>query len=335
MAENFWLTLPRPILALAPMEGVNDTAFRQLCKLHGADLVYTEFVSADAIVHEARKSMERLRFDPVEQPVIAQIFGRNPESFKTAAKVIEKLGFAGLDINFGCPAKKVVRRGEGVALLREPKYARELIQIALDCVSIPVSIKIRTSIRKEQKDVDNQAGRHTAIDFIEAIGDLPIQAIMVHGRAFEQGHQGDVDTTMIQAVKQRYKGLVLANGGIFTPERVVSMLQETGADGVGIARGTWGSPWIFNQARQLLETGSYEPVSWETIKHTILDHARLSFTLKGEHGIIELRKHLVKYISGWRNAKHFRAQAVQVQTPQDVEKLVSDIETSRERSQEN
>ncbi len=252
--NNFWKSLPRPILALAPMEGVNDTAFRQLCKQHGADLVYTEFVAADAIVHEAKRTMGRLRYDPAEQPVIAQIFGRNPESFRAAAKAIDQMGFAGLDINFGCPARKVVHRGEGVALLREPAYARQLIEIALESVTIPVSIKIRTSIRAERKEVQDGAENHTALDFIEAVGDLPIAAVMIHGRAFEQGHQGDVDTAMIKAVKQHFNGLVLANGGIFTPERVVSMLQETGADGVGIARGTWGSPWIFSQARQLLTT---------------------------------------------------------------------------------
>lgn len=327
---NFWHTLPRPILALAPMEGVNDTAFRQLCKHHGADVVYTEFVAADAIAHNARKMMERLRFDPSEQPVIAQIFGKNPESFAIAARTIEKLGLAGLDINFGCPAQKVVAHGSGVALLRTPEFARELIQRALDSVTIPVSIKIRTGIRKERKEVDPTCEeRITALDFLEAIHDLPIQAIMVHGRSYEQGHQGDVDATMIRAVKERFKGIVLANGGIFSPERAVEMLKETGADGVGIARGAWGQPWIFRQIRELLEQGKFTAADWGSIPATILMHAKLLQAVKGDHGLLEFRKHFSNYIKGWPHAAHFRARAVQVNTPADIQQILSDIAKQR------
>lgn len=319
MATNFWLQLKKPVLALAPMEGVNDSPFRQLCKENGADIVYTEFVSADAIAHGARKMMERLRFDPKEQPVIAQIFGKDPDSFAVAAKTIEHLGFAGLDINFGCPARKVVAHGSGVALFREPSFARQLILRALDRVSIPVSIKIRTSIQKERQEVDpSNAQRVTALDFLESIADLPISAIMVHGRSYEQGHQGEVDAAMIRQVKQQFKGIVLANGGIFTPERVVTMLQETGADGVGIARGSQGQPWIFQQSRQLLETGRYDLASATTRVKTILHHAHLLYEQKGNHGLIEFRKHFAAYIRGYPGAAELRSKAVRVTTLAEV-----------------
>lgn len=322
--NTFWHSLPRPILALAPMEGVNDTAFRQICKLGGADLVYTEFTSADAIAHNARKSLERLQFDPKEQPVIAQIFGRHPENFAIAAKTIEKLGFAGLDINFGCPARKVVAHGAGVALFRDPKFARQLIQQALDSVSIPVSIKIRTGIRKERQEVDPDCmERITALDFLEAIHDLPIAAIMVHGRSYEQGHQGDVDAAMIRRVKQRFKGIVLANGGITTPERGVSLLAETGADGVGIARGAWGQPWIFHQARQLIQAGRYAAMTDRQRIDFIRVHAKLLFDRKGAHGLLEFRKHFANYIRGRAGARGLRAQAVRIETLGQVEEILS------------
>lgn len=311
------------------MEGINDTAFRQLCKQHGADVVYTEFVSADAIAHGARKTMERLRFDPAEQPVVAQIFGKNPGTFAVAAKTIEKLGFAGLDINFGCPARKVVAHGSGVALFRDPKFARQLIQIALDNVAIPVSIKIRTSIRRERREVDpTSAERLTALDFLEAIHDLPISAIMVHGRSFEQGHRGEIDAAMIRSVKERFGGIVLANGGIFTPERVITMLQETGADGVGIARGTWGQPWIFRQSRQLLSGQPAAPVRRDELVNTVRTHARLSLSSKGPHGLIEFRKHFAFYIAGFPGAAQLRQRAVRVVTLADVEAVIADMTTA-------
>lgn len=319
---NFWTKIKKPILALAPMEGVTDVAFRTLCKEWGADVVYTEFMAAEAIMHAGPKFMKKMAKSDNERPVICQIFGRNPEAFAAAAKKVEALGFDGLDINFGCPARKVVGRGAGVALLRDPQYARQLIEAALNSITIPLSIKIRTSIRKESKDVDPAcADRYTALDFIEAIKDLPIQAVMIHGRGFEQGHQGDVDTDMIRQVKQKFNGLVLANGGIFTPERVSSMLQETGADGIGIARGSQGQPWIFQQARQLLDTGHYEPVNRATIVKTILRHAQLLYEAKGDHGLIEFRKHFAQYIAGYPHAAKWRARAVQIERMGDVEDI--------------
>lgn len=325
MSSNFWLQLKKPILALAPMEGVTDYAFRTLCREEGADVVYTEFVAAEAILHGGKTILQKLRHGESERPVICQIFGTSPEAFAEAAQRVEAMGFDGLDLNFGCPARKVVRRGAGVALLREPAYARQLIEACLEKISIPLSIKVRSSIRKESKDVRNTEERSTALDLVNAIHDLPVSAIMIHGRGFEQGHKGDVDTAMIKAVKECFPGIVLANGGITTPEHVQSILSETGADGAGIARGTWGQPWIFRQARQLLEHGSFEPVAPEHIAKIIRRHATLLMEHKDAHGLLEFRKHFGRYITGFRGAAELRARAVRVETLDDVESIIQAV----------
>jgi tRNA-dihydrouridine synthase B len=323
MSKNFWADLKRPILALAPMEGVTDSAFRQLCREAGADVVYTEFISSDAIAHDAKSAFAKMAYDPAEQPVVCQIFGHDVEAFAKAAAEVERRGFSGLDINFGCPAKKVVRHGSGVALLRDPQYAHRLIEAALERISIPLSLKVRTSIRKERREV--QPGcpdRYTALDLLEAVQDLPLAAIMVHGRSYEGGFSGEVDTEMIRAMKARFKGFVLANGGIVTPERVKTILEETGADGVGIARGSEGQPWIFTQARSLLTDGSYKPIDWAGVRTTALRHAELAEASKGQHGLIELRKHLAWYVRGFPGAAELRKKLVQFKDRQELENLL-------------
>lgn len=323
--KNFWLELKKPILALAPMEGVTDTAFRTLCKEQGADVVYTEFMAAEAIIHSGQSVLKKLQYGESERPVVCQIFGTSPEAFAAAAKKVQELGYDGLDLNFGCPARKVVRRGAGVALLREPKYARELIESVLNTITIPLSVKVRSSIRKEAKDVAQTDERSTALDLAREIKDLPVSAMMIHGRNFEQGHSGEVDTAMIKAVKAEFPGLVLANGGITTPERAQAMLEQTGADGVGIARGTWGQPWIFQQTRQLLETGAYQPVSGEHVIKTIRRHAELLFASKEQRGLLEFRKHFGHYIKGFPGAAHLRSRAVRVETLHDVDQILDDL----------
>lgn len=305
------------------MEGVTDTAFRQLCKERGADLVYTEFISSDAIGRGARRAQEKMVFDPREQPVVCQIFGRDLAMFADAAQEIERRGFAGIDINFGCPARKVVNSGAGVALLRSPNYARDLIARIIDRVGIPVSIKVRSKIRKERREIaPGLAEWYTALDLVDAIADLPVAAVMVHGRSFEQGHTGDVDAEMIREVKKHFRGVVLANGGIFTPERAKEMLEETHADGLGIARGAQGNPWIFQRIKDYQETGAYTPPSWETITATMLRHAELAEKAKGPWGILELRKHLAWYVKGFPGASRLRQSLVHVETRAQIEKLL-------------
>lgn len=310
------------------MEGYTDTVFRRLAREGGADVVYTEFVSSDAIAHAGRTALDKLRFDPAEQPVVAQIFGRDPAAFVTAAKAIERRGFAGLDLNFGCPARKVMGSGAGVALLRDPQYARQLIVSVLDVLTIPLSIKVRASIRKERPDVAPGADRATALDLVEAIRDLPITTVMIHGRSFEQGFSGGVDADMIRAVKQRFPGLVIANGGIQTPEDAQHLLAATGADGIGLARGALGRPWLFRQIRARLNGRDVPEPSWPEIRALAERHARLALAAKGERGLIELRKHLAHYATGQPRAATLRAQLVRAATLDDVRQALAEVSVS-------
>ncbi|MFH0853479.1 MAG: tRNA-dihydrouridine synthase [bacterium] len=321
--SNFWQKLKQPIIALAPMEGITDSAMRQMAISQGADLVYTEFISSDALFYNARTALSKMDYDKNEQPIICQIFGHDLESFEKAAQIIEQKGFAGIDINLGCPARKVVNHGSGVALLRNPEYARQLVQAVLENTQLPVSIKVRSSIRKEAKEVaPGCPDRYTALDLVKAISDLPVSAIMIHGRSFESGFDGQIDVDMIKQVKKEFKGIVLANGGVFTPEQAQEMLKQTGADGLGIGRGIKGKPWLIKQIKHLLTAGKYEQPNWPEIRKLIIDHARLAEKTKGQRGLLELRKHYAWYIKGIKGAAELRAQLVRVETVDQLQKVL-------------
>ena len=215
------------------MAGVTDTAFRQMCKSYGADVIYTEFASSDALVYDNKKTRDMIAFDTLEQPVVCQIFGRKPEVYFKAVKILEEMGFAGVDINFGCPAYKVVKSGGGVSLMRNLNLCRELVQAACEGTRLPISIKIRASFKRgqdtkdkmdsnEDKDLDSyecELDVVTALDLVTKISDLPVAAIMIHGRSFEQPFDGEPNWDVIKQVRQIWPGILLANGGITTPEK--------------------------------------------------------------------------------------------------------------------
>lgn len=332
---NFWTQLPKPILALAPMAGVTDTPFRQLCKKYGADVIYTEFASADALVYNSAKTRELISYSPTEQPVVCQIFGSKPEHFFKAVKTLEEMGFAGVDINFGCPAYKVVKNGGGVRLMRNLSLVRELVQAACEGTTLPISIKIRASIKQGVNTNDKVEGEDspdgyecnldqvTALDLVRKIKDLPVAAIMLHARSYERPFDGEVDFSMVRQVRAVWSGILIANGGIFTPEKAKEVLVATGADGVGIARGAWGKPWIFQLIKNYLTTGAYQELRWEKTKQVMLEHAKLAMEAKGQYGLIELRKHLAWYVKGFPGATDQRAKLVHVKTIEDVEVILS------------
>lgn len=334
--------MPKPILALAPMAGVTDTAFRQLCKAWGADVIYTEFASADALIYDSFKTKEMLAYSNAEQPIVCQIFGNKPEHFFKAAKILQDMGFAGIDINFGCPAYKVVKNGGGVSLMRNLNLCYELVQATCEAVKIPVSIKIRASIKKGQdtKDkIDNPAELElnnyecnldvvTALDLVKKIKELKVTSIMVHGRSFEQPFDGEPNWQVIADIRKIWNGKLIANGGIFTPEKAAEVLNFTGADGVGIARGAWGKPWLFKQIKDYLGTGSYDELTWDEIKKIMIQHAQLSLADKGEYGLIELRKHLGWYVRGRKNASALRSKLVQIKTLEDIKLALNSEQTS-------
>ncbi len=231
--------LEKPILALAPMAGVTDSPFRQMCKSFGADLLYTEMISADALHYDNEKTLEMLKFNKSESPIICQLFGSRLETFPKACKLVEEAGYDGIDLNFGCPAKKIIKSGSGVTLMKDLDHCHAIIKTVIESTSLPVSIKTRKSI-----------GDITVLDFIKKISDLDVKMIMIHGRSYEKPFVGEIDYEIIKEAKKIFPGIVLANGGINTPEDAQKTLELTGADGLGLARGLYGRPWLFEEIKE-------------------------------------------------------------------------------------
>lgn len=319
MKQNFWVKLKKPILALAPMAGVTDSAFRLICREQGADVVYTEMVSADGLYHDSKKTLEFLKFKKKERPVVIQLFGKDPAKFAKAAQLCQAAGFSGIDINFGCPAKKVAGHGGGVTLMRDLDKCRQIVEEVMKGSKLPVSVKLRSSIKKDE-------GIVTALDFIRSMEGLPIAAVMIHGRPYENPFNAEIDYGMIKMagaefLKHNPQGVFLGNGGINNPEDAKRMIDETACHGVGLARGLYGRPWLFAQCRDYIKKGKFKDFSSKEIKKAALLHAKLAQNSKDKHGMIELRKHLLWYVKGWPNAKELRSQLVQVESVRDLKKI--------------
>lgn len=323
-------TTAMPILALAPMAGITDSAFRQVCKKYGADVVYTEMISADGLFYDAKKTLAMLDFHKSEQPAVIQLFGKEPSKFTKAAQLAEQAGFAGIDINFGCPAKKVAGRGGGVTMMRDLNKCRQIIEATLAGTSLPVSIKLRTSIKKSadpSQAQDDKAGVVTSLDFLKAMKGLPLAAVMIHGRPYENPFQAEIDYEMIKYCVQYLKvefpdTVVLGNGGINTPADAKKMLELTGVDGLGLARGLYGKPWLFDQIKKYLKTGKVPEYPPKKIKQVILDHAKFALKSKDTYGLVELRKHLLWYVSGWPNARELRSRLVKVENIKQIKEAL-------------
>jgi len=313
--DNFWKKLKKPILVLAPLAGITDSAFRSLSRKNGADVVYSEMTSIDALYYDSEKTLSMLQLTKPEQPAVLQLFGKRPELVKKAVDAVEEAGFAGIDINFGCPARKVVAHDGGITLLRDLNLCRELVQAVCEATKLPVSVKTRVSINKKNSDK-----KITVFDFLDALKGLPVTTLMLHGRTYEQGFVGDIDYDAMKRVKEKFSGIVIGNGGINSPEDAKKMLDLTGVDGVALARGIYGRPWLFAQTRDYLETGKYKFPTLNQIKKIALTHAKLNYKAKGDFGIIELRKHLCWYFRGFPNAAKWRQDLVRVETVDDVKR---------------
>jgi tRNA-dihydrouridine synthase B len=320
MQNNFWNNLRRPVLLLAPMVGVSDTAFRQLCKGFGADVVYSEMISADALVRNAEKALAMLAHDTSEYPFVVQLMGNKPNVLGEAARVAEKAGASGIDINFGCPAHKIARNDCGVMLMRDLDRCRDLLSAVLDAVDIPISIKARVSIKPSQAHKSIQGSSPiTILDMIQKVSDLPIAALMLHGRSFEDSFDGGIRHNAIAEAKKIFKtGAVFANGGITSVESSRDILDSTGADGLGLARSVIGKPWLFKQIRDYLDTGSYTPVEWPEIKSVIIEHAELFERTRGKTPFKEVRRHLTHYVKGHERASEIRQKLVTVESVSDI-----------------
>jgi tRNA-dihydrouridine synthase B len=318
---NFWQQFNKPILALAPMCGVTDLPFRLICKELGTDLVYTEMTMVQSLSRQNPAALRLAQLDPSEQPVIIQLGGREPEHFRAAAKIARQLGAAGIDINMGCPAKKIAGNGSGVSLLRDLELARQIIEATLEGAGdLPVSIKTRTTIK-----LPGQDQTQSSQDLLRFVADLPIAAVMIHGRNFEAPWSETVNYDYIREVKNFFPGIVLANGGIYEPEIAKQVLDQTGADGVGIGHGVYGRPWIFEEIRDYLATGHYTPKDWNYKLQVALKHLHLSQKIKGDLGLPEFKKQLLWYIKGLPGAASYRDKMAQINTLTDFEQALRDF----------
>ena len=301
---------------LAPMAGVTDLPFRLLCKEQGAGLLCMEMVSAKAIQYNNKNTKALLEIHPEERPVSLQLFGSDPDIISEIAKQIEELPFAILDINMGCPVPKIVRNGEGSALMREPKLVHEIVRKTVKAIKKPVTVKIR----KGFDDISINA-----VEIAKIIEDAGAAAVAVHGRTREQYYSGKADWDIIRQVKEAISIPVIGNGDVVSGESALAMMKETGCDGVMIGRGAQGNPWIFSELLAYDKTGEMpQRPGGEELKEMMLRHARLQMEYKGEYlGIREMRKHVSWYTTGLPNSAKLRGE---INAVESYEELVSLLE---------
>ncbi|HTW96596.1 MAG TPA: tRNA-dihydrouridine synthase, partial [Candidatus Methylomirabilis sp.] len=308
------------------------------CGKFGADVVYSEMVSATALAYGNEKTWELMKSFRKNggAKFVVQLFGNNPEHFAKAVKLIEKkIKPDGIDINFGCPVMKIMKSCAGAKLFQDLEQSRRVLEAVLRATKLPVSVKVRVSASSAGKTHPVRAARPplprrgiTVFDFLEKMKDLNIAAIMVHGRTLAQGFSGEVDYSAINRLKKKFKGVVIANGGIHTPEDAEIMLKKTNADGIGIGQGACGHPEIFRQIREKREeslpadAGHGQGRNINEVFKIALEHAKLMHKLKGKQGILEMRKHLCWYVRGLENASELRKEFVKVETLFDIKKLL-------------
>ena len=300
---------------LAPMAGVTDLPFRLLCKEQGAGLLCMEMISAKAIQYNNRNTKALLEIHPEEEPVSLQLFGSDPEVISEIAKRIEELPFAILDINMGCPVPKIVRNGEGSALMNQPKLVHVIVSKTVKAIRKPVTVKIRKGFNDESIN---------AVEIAKIIEDAGAAAVAVHGRTREQYYSGKADWDIIRQVKEAVFIPVIGNGDVVSGESALAMMRQTGCDGVMIGRGAQGNPWIFSELVEYEKTGVMpERPSNEELKEMMLRHARLQIQYKGEYlGIREMRKHVSWYTTGLHNSAKLRGEINAVESYEELVELL-------------
>ena len=303
-------------LALGPMAGVTDLPFRLLCKEMGCNMLYTEMVSAKAILYKNKNTKELLNIDKNEHPVGVQLFGSDPDIMAQIAAQVEEGECDFIDINMGCPVPKIVNNGEGSALLKQPKLVEEILTKMVKAVNKPVTVKIR-------KGFEN--GTVYAVEIAKIAESCGVSAIAVHGRTREQYYSGKADWDVIKDVKKAVKIPVIGNGDIFSAEDAKAMKEYTGCDGLMVARGARGNPWIFREIKEYLENGNViDKPTINDIREMIIRHAKMLVNYKGEYtGIREMRKHISWYTAGLPHSAELRRMCNQIETMENLVETVN------------
>ena len=303
---------------LGPMAGVTDLPFRLLCKEQGAGILCMEMVSAKAIYYNNRNTESLLEIHQDECPVSLQFFGSDPKIMSEMAKRIEERPFAILDVNMGCPVPKVVRNGEGSALMKEPKLVYEIVSALVKAINKPVTVKIRKGFDDDHVN---------AVEIAKIIEEAGAAAVAVHGRTREQYYSGKADWDIIRQVKEAVSIPVIGNGDVTSPQKAEELVRQTGCDGIMIARGAQGNPWIFSEMIHWEETGELPPrPDKDEIRKMMPRHARLQLEYKGEFcGIREMRKHVAWYTKGLKGAARMREKVNAVESLEELENLLTSL----------
>ncbi|MFI3268985.1 MAG: tRNA dihydrouridine synthase DusB [Rikenellaceae bacterium] len=307
-------------LFLAPMEDVTDPSFRYMCKGFGADVVYTEFISSDGLIRDAWKSRAKLNIDEGERPVGIQIYGNQIEPMVEAARIAESAAPDIIDINFGCPVRKIAGRGAGSGMMQNVPLMVEMTRQIVEAVKTPVTVKTRLGWDEESKNIEEIALK---------LQDVGIAALTIHGRTRAQMYKGEADWRLIGAVKNNplIKIPIIGNGDVDSGERAREMFDRYGVDGVMVGRSTYGRPWIFREMRHYLTTG--EALSQPDVRERVeiaLRHLDRSIAVKGEKvGILEMRRHLSNYFKGLPNFKDTRLKLVTLNDPEELREVIQTI----------
>ena len=315
------IVLPEYPLLLAPMEDVSDPPFRRLCKLHGADLMYSEFISSEGLIRDAIKSRQKLDIFDYERPVGIQIFGGDEEAMAMSARIVETVQPDLVDINFGCPVKKVVCKGAGAGVLKDIDLMVRLTKAVVKSTNLPVTVKTRLGWDESSINIDEVA---------ERLQDVGIQALTVHARTRAQMYKGHSDWTHIERIKNnpRITIPIFGNGDIDSVEKAMEYKNRFGLDGMMIGRAAIGYPWIFNEIKHYFKTGEKlpEPTVADRVE-AARNHLIWSMEWKGERvGIVEMRRHYANYFKGIPDFKQYRQQMVTQDNPEELFKLFEEVQ---------